>query len=216
VEREVTIVFADLAGFAALTEAHGDQDAVDVAARFFGLARRCLAEGAALVKTMGDAVMIAGASVPAGIVTALRLAIAVNDELFYPMLRVGLHAGPAAEREGDYFGATVNLAARIAAHARSGQILCSATVATAARSLAAARVAALGPVCFKHIPYPVELFELSPLQPSSSPCVDPVCRMAIELHDGRPSATYGGETYHFCSDACAAKFLADPATYVGE
>lgn len=104
VEREVTIVFADLAGFTALTEAHGDQDAVDVAARFFDLARRCLAEGAAVVKTMGDAVMISGASVAAGIATALRLATAVNDELSYPMLRVGLHAGPAMERDGDYFG----------------------------------------------------------------------------------------------------------------
>ncbi len=110
----------------------------------------------------------------------------------------------------------MNLAARIAAHARSGQILCSATVATAARSLAAARVAALGPIRFKHVPHPVELFELSPLQPSSCPSVDPVCRMAIELDDRRASATYGGETYHFCSDACAAKFLADPPAYFGE
>ncbi len=52
---ERTLVFADLAGYTALTEAHGDEDAAQVATRFHRLARAALPAGTTLVKTIGDA-----------------------------------------------------------------------------------------------------------------------------------------------------------------
>jgi len=56
---ERTFSFVDLAGFTALTEAHGDLDAVDLLDRFISLARDSLSAGDELVKSIGDAVMLA-------------------------------------------------------------------------------------------------------------------------------------------------------------
>jgi class 3 adenylate cyclase len=70
---ECTFLFADLAGFTALTEAHGDLDAADIAARLHALARECLEGESHLVKTMGDGVLIAAPTVRDGLQTALRL-----------------------------------------------------------------------------------------------------------------------------------------------
>jgi uncharacterized protein len=44
---------------------------------------------------------------------------------------------------------------------------------------------------------------------------DPVCGMTVDRHAGKPTATYGGHTYHFCSEGCRAKFEAEPQRYVG-
>ena len=43
---------------------------------------------------------------------------------------------------------------------------------------------------------------------------DPVCGMTVDRHAGKPTATYRGQTYYFCSDGCRAKFEADPERYV--
>ena len=64
-----------------------------------------------------------------------------------PPARVGIHAGPVVFQEGDYFGRTVNIAARIAEYARPGEVLVSQEVVDAADG---------GPVTFTEIG-PVEL-----------------------------------------------------------
>ena len=46
----------------------------------------------------------------------------VDREPLFPTLRAGVHAGSCVHRDADYFGATVNLAARVADHARAGQM----------------------------------------------------------------------------------------------
>jgi uncharacterized membrane protein YraQ (UPF0718 family) len=43
---------------------------------------------------------------------------------------------------------------------------------------------------------------------------DPVCGMTVQRHDGTPTAVYGGRTYYFCSEACKARFEAEPERYV--
>ena len=50
-----------------------------------------------------------------------------------PPAHVGLHAGPVLFQEGDYFGQTVNLSARIADYARQGEVLVSGAVADASK-----------------------------------------------------------------------------------
>jgi len=49
-----------------------------------------------------------------------------------PPARVGIHAGPVVFQEGDYFGRTVNISARIADYARPGEVLVSQEVVNAA------------------------------------------------------------------------------------
>ena len=70
--RGMTVVaFADLVGFTALTQAHGDAEAVVVADRLAELADRSLRPGVEVVKTIGDAVMLQGEEVSATIETVM-------------------------------------------------------------------------------------------------------------------------------------------------
>ncbi len=64
---EATFCFVDLAGFSALTEAHGDDAAADLAVRFTGLVTETLAENGRLVKTIGDAVLVVSPSPAPGV-----------------------------------------------------------------------------------------------------------------------------------------------------
>src|SRR5688500_11501760 len=100
---EHTFVFADLAGYTALTEAHGDEDAARIATAFHALATECLGSDVRLVKTIGDEVMLCAATVERGVGVALQIAAAVARRPHFPAVRIGLHAGPAECRSGDYF-----------------------------------------------------------------------------------------------------------------
>jgi len=75
-----------------------------------------------------------------------------------PPARVGIHAGPVIFQEGDYFGRTVNIAARIAEYARPGEVLVSSEVVHAAEG---------APVAFTEIG-PVELKGVSDTLPLHS------------------------------------------------
>src|SRR6516225_3054394 len=99
-----TFLFADLSGFTALTEVHGDEQAADLAASFFQDARSLLASrGAREVKTLGDSILIRCDSAKEAIGLALRLVRDVGARHGFPSVRVGMHTGPAVERDGDWF-----------------------------------------------------------------------------------------------------------------
>src|SRR5438876_605000 len=126
-ERQHTFLFADLAGFTALTEVHGDEFAADAAAEFRSGVRRLLTEyGAEEVKAIGDAVMV---HVPDP-ADAVRLGVRIIDEVGREhgalAVRVGVHTGTAVRRDGDWFGAGVNLSARVASSAAPGEVLMTA------------------------------------------------------------------------------------------
>jgi adenylate cyclase len=118
-----TFLFADIAGFTALTEAHGDEQAATLVADFCEAVRAELPAGAAHVKTIGDALMLRVPDPSEAILLALHLTHEVMRGHGAPAVRVGLHHGPAVERDGDYFGATVNLAARVSGLATGGEVL---------------------------------------------------------------------------------------------
>jgi class 3 adenylate cyclase len=114
-----TFLFADLSGFTALTEAHGDEQAADLVGGFCVAVRQLLAAHQAQeVKTIGDALMLRTADTGAAIRLGLCIVHDVGARHGFPLVRVGMHTGPAVERGGDWFGATVNLAARVSAAAR--------------------------------------------------------------------------------------------------
>jgi adenylate cyclase len=128
-----TFAFVDLSGFTALTEAHGDTEAVATLARFRRLSREALAPGDALVKTVGDEAMLAFPGPHAAVAALRRLYEAALADENLPLLRGGAHHGTAVPDGDDFFGATVNLAARVAGRARGGQLLVTTDVALAAR-----------------------------------------------------------------------------------
>ena len=88
---------------------------------------------------------------------ALDLLDAIASE-HLPPAHVGIHAGPVMFQEGDYFGRTVNGAARIAAHAAGGQVLVSEAVASAMPETAAVAFEPIGPVELKGLIEPLTLF----------------------------------------------------------
>jgi adenylate cyclase len=71
-------------------------------------------------------------------------------------VRVGLHAGPVLVQEGDYYGQTVNIAARIADYARPGEVLVSQAVVDAAGDVDVA-FNEIGPVELKGVSEAVRL-----------------------------------------------------------
>jgi adenylate cyclase len=150
-----TFLFADIAGFTAFTERHGDERAADLAERFREDTERLLPDGAELVKSVGDAVMVrvptAGRAVRTGLDIATRALGADGD----PGIRVGMHHGTAVERGGDYFGAGVNVAARVAAVAGPGEVLVTAPVAEAAGILPGVTLEVRGARRLRNVASPV-------------------------------------------------------------
>ncbi|HEY9377973.1 MAG TPA: adenylate/guanylate cyclase domain-containing protein, partial [Jiangellaceae bacterium] len=73
-----------------------------------------------------------------------------------PPARVGIHAGPVVFQEGDYFGRTVNIAARIGEYARPGEVLVSQEVVDAT-DLDRVGVTAIGPIELKGVSRPLSL-----------------------------------------------------------
>jgi adenylate cyclase len=74
-----------------------------------------------------------------------------------PRARAGVHAGPVVFQTGDYFGRTVNVAARITDYARPGEVLVSDEVVAAADAPHGARYQRVGPVALKGLTAPVTL-----------------------------------------------------------
>jgi class 3 adenylate cyclase len=131
-----TFVFADIAGFTALTEAHGDEQAAELVTEFCRAVQAELpASGGSQVKSIGDALMLRIPEPAAAIRLGLRIANGIMRDHGAPAVRVGLHHGPALERDGDYFGAAVNLAARVSGQAAGGEVLLTAHTAALAGEL---------------------------------------------------------------------------------
>jgi len=129
-----TFVFADLVGYTALTEQRGDEAAAAVAREFrramCALSRR---HGAWQVKSMGDGVMIWAPDAGRAIELAADVVNEHGTRADLLPVRVGIHTGPAVMRGCDWYGSSVNVAARLAAEARPNEALVSATTRAAAR-----------------------------------------------------------------------------------
>jgi adenylate cyclase len=211
---EVTVGFIDLAGFTALTEAQGDHDAADVATRFAELARSALSDGDRLVKTLGDAVLVTSPEPGAALAFIDRLLTVAVADRGLPALRAGLHHGPAVERDGDVFGATVNLAARVVAEAYAGEVLATEPVAAVARAQGIP-VVDIGPVALKNVRGVTLLSSLGFMVGAIESAIDPVCQAVVDRRAAVGQLRFGETTYWFCSVTCAAAFASNPRWHVG-
>jgi adenylate cyclase len=156
-DRPPAMCFLDLTGYTRLTEERGDQAAAELAARLAGLVRRSSLEHRGTpVKWLGDGVMFYFREPAAAVLAALDMAEVVGRQGL-PPAHVGIHAGPVIFQEGDYFGRTVNLAARIAEYARPGEVLVTQEVLDAAEG-GPVRFTEIGPVELKGVPGPLRLY----------------------------------------------------------
>ena len=213
-----TFTFADLAGFTALTEAHGDRHAADLAADFAARIGEIAGEhGGQAVKAIGDAVLLRDSSAASAVATALAIDEREGRRTGAPAIRIGMHTGGAVERDGDWFGSTVNLAARVAAVAAGGEVVLTAATRDAVGPLETADYQALGARSFKNVREPVRLFRVVPRGLVGGRLdIDPVCHMVLGEDREIGSLTYHGRRFRFCSLECARQFASDPERFVDD
>jgi adenylate cyclase len=157
-EPEHTFLFADLVGYTAFTERVGDDVAADVAVAFQSAAGHIAAQsGCEVIKNLGDAVMIHGHDATRVVAVAMRLRRELASEGWCPPLRMGVHSGTAVQRGSDWYGATVNVAARVADAAGAGEILLSLTTRERI-ARAGITFADRGARSFKNVAAPLALF----------------------------------------------------------
>jgi adenylate cyclase len=210
-----TFLFADLAGFTALTAAHGDQRATDLAEDFAARVGELLPEyGGEKVKTIGDEVMVHLADPSRAVALGLRIV----DELAKPgspPVRVGIHSGPALNRGGDWYGASVNLASRVSGAARPGEVMVTTQTRAGCGDRDEFDFESRGSRHFKHIPDPVPVYRAVATGNAGQALeVDPVCRMAVDPEAAAGVRRRRGIDYYFCSAKCERAFDESPRSYI--
>ena len=212
---ERTFAFVDLAGFTALTQAHGDAEALGAIHAFRERALACLGNDAHLVKTIGDALMLAFPDAQTAVGALCRILERELSDPHHNLLpRAGAHHGTAIAVDGDYIGAAVNLASRVAGVARGGQIVATTEVAIAARSESRV-VTYLGPAALRNITGSIDLWEIQVLSTDLPSVVDPVCSMRVPTEGpGVVYLTWDDKRAWFCGLACASRFAAAPQDFV--
>jgi len=156
--RVPAMLFLDLVGYTRLTEEQGDVAAAALAESLAVLVDRSARDhGGVPVKWLGDGVMVHYRTPAGGVRSALEL-VEQLPAAGLPPAHVGVAAGPVVVQGGDYFGRTVNLAARIAVRAGAGQVLVSQRVAESDPP-AGVRFVELGELRLKGFARPVRLLE---------------------------------------------------------
>ena len=129
-EASGCVLFADVSGSTKLYEMVGDKAAhaaIDLCVKLFSALTE--QHGGRVIKTIGDEVMAIFPQATQAAKAAVDIQLGVNE--MAPVdkvrlgVRIGMHHGAVVERDGDVFGDTVNLAARLTEMASSGQIITS-------------------------------------------------------------------------------------------
>jgi class 3 adenylate cyclase len=159
-QQPPAICFLDLTGYTRITDERGDEAAAELAGHLARLVERTSREhGGKPVKWLGDGVMFHFPAAGPGVLAALEMVDGART-VGLPPAHVGLHAGAVLFQAGDYFGRTVNIAARIADYARQGEVLVSQEVVDAAGTdgVRAVSFDPIGPVELKGVGQPIRLY----------------------------------------------------------
>jgi adenylate cyclase len=154
----VAIAFADLAGYTRFTEEEGEEEALSSVERFVERVTQTLPEDSRVVKTIGDEVMVVGTDVDALVDWAVGFLETIEER---PEPRLGINYGSTLYRDGDYFGREVNLASRVVARARGGEVLVTDSVVEAVSAASRLRFEPIGDVKLKGFDEPRQLCRAS-------------------------------------------------------
>jgi adenylate cyclase len=143
---------------------------------------------------MGDELMIHAEDAGAAVRLATCVVCEIGAQHGFPTIRIGVHTGPAVERDGDWFGSAVNLAARIAAMATGGEILLSDQTREAAGEIEGIDLEQRGRRELRAVGEPVLLHAAvrSSERSQRGLPIDPVCRMAVDPEHCAGSLQHGG------------------------
>ena len=168
-----------------------------------------------LVKTIGDAVMLRFPTPEAAMIARrelLQRELVVRDAILLP--RAGAHHGAAAAVDGDYYGAAVNLAARVAGQAQGGQLLVTERAAVAARDVGAI-ITHVGSVDLRSVSESVDVYDVRVGEGTGAVVTDPVCKMRVPTTgDAAITLDWSGRRFHFCGLPCVSRFTARPDRYL--
>lgn len=154
------IAFLDLTGYSSLAEERGDEAAAELAAGLASVVQEAArTQGCRPVKWLGDGVMFHFSDSGRAIRSALDLVEQTERAIAVPA-RIGINAGTVIAQEGDYFGRTVNIAARIADYARPREVLVSEDARRSA-SVADVEFELIGDVPLKGVSNAVRLHKAS-------------------------------------------------------
>lgn len=161
-------LFADLRGYTDFVEAHGDHAAATLLERYRTLVRARVATArGAEIKTEGDSFYVvfpsAGAAVRCGLAILGAATQANADEPSRPIhVGVGVHAGETVETAEGFVGSVVNIAARICAQAKAGELVVSDTVRSLTRSYLDVAFEPLGARRLKGVDESIQLYRVVP------------------------------------------------------
>ena len=212
-----TFVFADLAGFTALTEAHGDEHAADIALEFCSEINRRLPEDAEDLKMLGDACLLRVGEAGEAVELGLRLTGGLARRHGFPDVRIGMHTGSAARRGADWFGSTINIAARVSEIAGPCDVLLTTATREAADLPDGVVFEDRGSHELRHVTAPVHLYRARLRATSNDEGrwgIDAVCHLRVEIEQAATSLKHEGSEYFFCSAVCAGKFMRAPERYL--
>lgn len=129
---DVTFLFCDLKDFTAYAEARGDAAAIGAIDEFFETVAHQRGDAGRFVKSLGDGAMLAYEDPVEAVAAGARI-IAATRPGGRPRIHASVHRGIAVARSGDYFGGSVNLAARLLAFARRDELLATRGVVESSR-----------------------------------------------------------------------------------
>lgn len=213
---EATFCFVDIAGYTALTDSHGEQAAADLVDEFGDLIQASIVGSGRLQSLIGDCAFLVFPDPLAAKVALSALYKAIADRRNFPVVRAGMHHGKALLRADRHFGSTVNIAARVAAQATGGQILCTRRVADTLveAQTADVEIEHLGSFSLRNLPQPVDLYEIVLSGCARDYAIDPVCKMQVDKRRAAGDLRVDRRTYWFCSLACVERFAREPKSYL--
>ena len=213
---QATFCFVDIAGYTALTETHGELAAADLVDNFCELIQTSVGSSGQLQSLTGDCAFLIFPDPLIATDALSTLYKSIADRHEFPVVRTGLHHGSALFRDNRHFGSTVNLAARVAARATGGQILCTKYVAEilGRSGISNLEIKHQGTVSLRNVSQPVDLYELVLLGCSREYAIDPVCKMQVDTGSAAGNLHFDNKTYWFCSLSCVERFAKQPSLYV--
>lgn len=213
---EATFCFVDIAGYTALTDAHGGVAAADLVESFNELIRTAVEPRGHIQELIGDCAFLVFPDPFAAKDALSALYKAIANRASFPVVRAGVHHGPALLRGNRYYGSTVNLAARVAAQAKGGQILGTKSIVEILSHAGTSDVEVehQGLFSLRNFPQQVDLYEIVLSGFSHEYAIDPICKMQVDKRSAAGELHFEGKKYWFCSLSCVEQFAKEPSLYV--